>query len=168
VIGVINACKMLSAAPRNLGQWAVKLFVIPFFCFHYGMFAAVHGVFVIGFFGSGFDSHGELFPSVSTLCQLVNQNHLGWALLGLAVSHGISFVHDYLWLGEYRQAKLLSLMAQPYSRVVVLHLTILGGGFLMKALRSPEAGLAVLVLLKISIDLAAHLRERTKFAPQAG
>src|SRR5215218_6748545 len=30
---------------------ASKLFIIPFFIFHYGMFWTVHGVFVIVFFG---------------------------------------------------------------------------------------------------------------------
>ena len=130
------------------------------------MFTLVHGVFVIGFFGGGFKSQGGLLPSVGTLWQLVTQNHLEWPFLGLALSHGISFVHNYLWLGEYQQAKLQALMAQPYGRVVVLHLTILGGGFLMMALHSPRAGLVVLVLLKMAIDLAAHWRERTKFAAQ--
>ena len=137
--------KRLFAAPQDLVRWAAKLFIIPFFCVHYGMFTLVHGVFVIGFFGGGFKSQGGLLPSVGTLWQLVTQNHLEWPFLGLALSHGISFVHNYLWLGEYQQAKLQALMAQPYGRVVVLHLTILGGGFLMMALHSPRAGLVVLV-----------------------
>jgi len=167
VVGGSNVLKMLFAAPRDLARWAAKLFLIPFFCVHYGGFTLVHGVLVIAFFGGGLKDQRGLFPSVDNLCQLVTQNHLEWALLGLAVSHGISFAHNYLWLGEYRQAKLQSLMNQPYARVVVLHLTILSGGFLMMALHSPVAGLVVLVLLKMTIDLAAHLRERRKFAPQA-
>jgi len=168
VVGVSNVLKMLFAAPSDPVRWLAKLFIIPFFCVHYGGFALVHGVFVIAFFGGGLkDQHG-LFPSVDTLRQIVIQNQLGWPLLCLAVSHGISFVHNYLWLGEYRQAKLQALMAQPYGRVVVLHLTILGGGALMMALHSPTAGLVVLVLLKTAIDLAAHLRERRKFAAQDG
>ena len=166
VVGVSNVLKMLFAAPQDPVRWVAKLFIIPFFCVHYGMFTLVHGAFVIGFFGGGFKSQGGLLPSVGTLWQLVTQNHLEWPFLGLALSHGISFVHNYLWLGEYQQAKLQALMAQPYGRVVVLHLTILGGGFLMMALHSPRAGLVVLVLLKMAIDLAAHWRERTKFAAQ--
>jgi hypothetical protein len=56
------------------------------------------------------------------------------------------------------------LMSQPYGRIVVLHLTIMGGGFLMMALGSPTVGLVLLVVLKIGLDLSAHLRERRKFA----
>lgn len=55
-------------------------------------------------------------------------------------------------------------MQQPYGRVVVLHLTILLGAFLMAALKSPTVGLALLVILKIGLDVRAHLRERRKFA----
>ena len=53
-------------------------------------------------------------------------------------------------------------MVQPFSRVVVMHLTILIGGILMMALKSPAAGLAFLVCLKIVFDLYGHQREREK------
>src|SRR5882672_10492559 len=83
VVGVSNVLKMLFAAPSDPVRWAAKLFIIPFFCVHYGGFALVHGVFVIAFFGGGpKDQHG-LFPSVDTLRQIVIQNQLGWPLLGL-------------------------------------------------------------------------------------
>jgi hypothetical protein len=85
-------------------------------------------------------------------------------VLGLWVSHGISFIHNYLIGGEFRRTKLSTLMSQPYGRIVVLHLTILIGGALMMALNSPTVGLVLLVLLKIALDLRAHLKERAKFA----
>jgi hypothetical protein len=55
-------------------------------------------------------------------------------------------------------------MQQPYGRIVVLHLTILGGGFLMMALHSPVVGLLLPVALKIALDLRGHFAERKKFA----
>jgi len=140
-----------------------KLFLIPFFCFHYGMFTFVHGVFVVGMLGGCFRVGGS-FPGPETFLGLIREKHLTWALLGLFASHAISFAHNYLARGEYRRADLKLLMGQPYGRIVVLHLTILLGGFLMMALRSPTVGLALLVVLKIILDLRAHLRERAKFA----
>jgi hypothetical protein len=56
-------------------------------------------------------------------------------------------------------------MGQPYARVVVLHLTIIGGGFLVMALGAPVLGLLLLVVLKIGVDLAAHLREHSILQP---
>ena len=163
IVGVFNVLKMLLASPENPLGWAAKVFLIPFFCVHYGMFTFVHGVFVIGLFGGGF-RHGAPFPNFDMVWQMFRENHLEWALLGLAVSHGISFATNYLGTGEYKRASLPVLMQQPYGRIVVLHIAILGGGFLMMALHSPVVGLVLLVALKIAFDLRGHFAERRKFA----
>lgn len=161
IIGCFNALKMLFAAPDQKLQWAAKLFIVPFFCFHYGMFTFVHGIFVVALFGGGMKRG---FPSPATFLNEMLEQKLVWAVLGLFVSHGISFAHNYLIGGEFRRAGVQTLMTQPYGRIVVLHLTILLGGFLMIALKSPTFGLALLVVLKILLDLRAHLTERAKFA----
>lgn len=159
IVGVFNVVKMLLAEPQQRLAWLMKLFLIPFFCVHYGLFTLVHGVFVAGFFGGAFRV-GAPSPGADFFWQAIEQHHLQWAVIGLALSHGFSFVVNYLGRGEYRRAHVQQLMGQPYGRVVVLHLTILGGAFLMAALRSPTAGLVLLVVLKIVLDLRAHLRER--------
>lgn len=158
IIGVFNVLKMLLAMPDQSSAWLAKLFMVPFFCVHYGMFTFVHGVFVIGLFGGGFRK-GAQFPDLAAIVQTVVQKHLSLAVLGLAVSHGFSFAYNYVALGEFRRASLQVLMQQPYSRVVVLHLTILGTGFLMAALGSPVIGLVLLLLLKIVLDERGHIRE---------
>jgi hypothetical protein len=53
-------------------------------------------------------------------------------------------------------------MGEPYSRVVVLHVTILASGFLIEILGTPLAALVLLVVLKTAIDLRAHLKEHCK------
>jgi len=50
-------------------------------------------------------------------------------------------------------------MFQPYGRVVIMHLTIMAGGFLGMTLGAPVLGLIVLVMLKTVIDILAHLRQ---------
>src|SRR5437764_13367701 len=50
-------------------------------------------------------------------------------------------------------------MTRPYGRVMVLHVVILGGGFLVQALGAPVAAIAMLVVLKTGLDLVGHLRE---------
>lgn len=163
VVGAFNALKMLLAAPGLPAAWGAKAFMVPFFCVHYGIFCLVHGVFVFVLFGGGGRMlHGGP-PGPAQLAETLSQLHLGWAVLGLVVSHGVSFVTNYLMAGEYRTAQLPTLMAAPYGRIVVLHLTILGGGFLLMALGSPMVGLLLLVALKIGLDVRAHLRERRRF-----
>ena len=63
---------------------------------------------------------------------------LKYALLALFISHGVSFVTNYLLKGEYKKEKVNSLMGRPYARIVVLHVAIIFGGFLTMALNLPE------------------------------
>lgn len=53
-------------------------------------------------------------------------------------------------------------MRQPYGRVAVLHVTLLVAAFAVTALGAPIAALAFMVLLKIVLDAAAHVREHRR------
>jgi hypothetical protein len=53
------------------------------------------------------------------------------------------------------------LMARPYGRVMVLHVTVLIGGFAAMALGSPVWALLLLLALKIGLDLKAHIKEHS-------
>lgn len=164
IIGVFNVLKMLSANPESPIGWIGKSFIVPFFCVHYGMFTFIHGIFVVELFGRNSVGPIHGFPNLGTFWHVMRENDLGWAVLGLAVSHGISFGTNYIGKGEYRRASLNQLMSQPYGRIVVMHLAILFGGFVMMGLHSPAVGLILLVLLKMGLDLNAHTGERKKFA----
>jgi hypothetical protein len=166
IVGGLNVFRMLLADPRNTTFWFVKIFLIPFFCVHFGLFTFVHGVFVIGLFGGMFRT-GAPFPDSDIVIGFIRQYQLGWAIIGLASSHIISFVVNYVGEGEYLKANPMNLMQQPYGRVVVLHITILVGGFLVMILQSPIVGLLLLVVLKTGLDLRSHLREHRAEIPPA-
>ena len=105
IIGVSNVFKMILASPGNFGQWFAKIVMIPFFCVHYGMFTLVHGIFILVFFG-GFSKTGTPFPSGNDIWGLVANLQLGWAVLGLIISHTISFITNYIGNGEYKTITL--------------------------------------------------------------
>jgi len=161
VVGAFNVVKMLLA--RGAGSHVgVKLFLVPFFTVHYGIFTFVHGVFVFAMFGADWRGGGfgsGPFPSFDRVQDLVTQQHLGWAVVGLVVSHGFSFATNYLLNGVYRTASAPVIMMQPYGRIVVLHLAILGGGFLVVFMGMPAVGLALLIALKICLDVLAHAKQ---------
>jgi ABC-type multidrug transport system permease subunit len=81
------------------------------------------------------------------------------AFVGLLVSHGYSFVSNFLLAGERERATARSLMAAPYKRIVILHVAIIAGGFAVVALGQPLLLLLVLVVGKTGLDIALHLKE---------
>lgn len=157
VVGFYNVLKMATVKPSQPIAHAGKLFLIPFFIVHYGMFTMVHGVFVFALFGGGMRSGPNPFKMFSQIPVEVM-----WAMGALFVSHGVSFVYNYLMAGEYKRVNLAQLMGRPYGRIVVMHIAILGGGFLTFVLGSPIGVLLVLVVLKTGLDIALHLQEHTK------
>jgi hypothetical protein len=165
ILGAFTILKILAADPANIFKWFGKIGMIPFFCFHYGIFTIVHGIFVVALVGNGFATDGVF---LWTPFRAVADQHLIWAAGVLAIGHAFSFAHDYLGQGEYKTAALQDLMAAPYGRVVVLHITVLAGGMLMATLKPPAFILLLLVGLKILLDARGHRRERKAFGPKEG
>jgi len=163
IIGVFNVFKMVLNRPGEAALWFGKLFMIPFFIVHYGMFTAVHGLFVLELFGPEPVKkmvHSPFEPE--PYFYVVEHGHFGYMLAFLIFSHAFSFVANYIMKAEYETTTLQRLMSAPYGRVVVLHLTVLFGGFLLLWLGSPLAGLVLLLGLKIVFDVFAHTREHRK------
>jgi hypothetical protein len=175
IVGVINILKILTAEgppPQNF-RWSVngrpatsltRLGTAGFFCVHYGLFWVVHGVFVFTFVpamsgldpfgGGGGVVDGGLLAAAPDAPAL-----LAGGIVGLAISHGVSFWTNYLGRGEYRRLSPAEVMAQPYGRLVILHLTIILGAFVSIWIGTPIGSLIVLVFLKTALDLHFHLRQ---------
>lgn len=173
ILGAYNVLKMallkVESPALNLG----KIFAIPFFCLHFGGFCAVHGLFLLLLLKVGGEPK-SLFPGdpwpchfvflqllFGVIAQLWREHPAGmqWPVLCLFVSHGISFVHNYLLKKEYASLTLRQLMGQPYKRIVILHVAIIAGGALIMALGSPRPLLSILVFLKIWLDIYLHVKE---------
>jgi len=177
VVGFYNVLKMMFAAvPRPVAHLG-KLFLIPFFIVHYGGFTAIHGFFVLALFHK--DAQGPPMGGTDWPCFLVFVQMLfnvirymysvippqvRFAVLALFISHGVSFVQNYLIKREYTTAKPDKLMGSPYGRVVVMHIAILAGGFLTMAVGSPAPLLVILVVLKTILDVKLHNRAHKKAA----
>ncbi len=164
IVGAINLVRM-ACAPVPAGARAAKLFLMPFFTVHYGIFCLVHGAFLLFLFapnnGSGpLSSHRPTMdpPNVQNLLDYLHQYSLAWAVALLALSHLVSFILHDLRGSRSTHKSLPQIMAAPYGRIVVLHLGILFGGFLIMLLGSPLPALLILILLKTTLDLRSHRR----------
>lgn len=149
IIGYYNLLKMW-----KVGRWSLVFFG-PFFVGHYGAFMAVHLLFIYALFGGEFMGETEV-----TQLQVFNDLLTLWpALLGLTISHGISYYSNFLRAEEFRGRTLSTQMHEPYRRIIIMHMTLIFGGFLALSLGTGLAALALLLSLKIAADLRAHLKQ---------
>lgn len=167
VIGFYTLIKLLLAAgPRGL-------FHVLFFLVHYSGFCAIHGLFVLSLTGFGGEeprvfSPGNDWPGplvfLQILVNVVRQvlaaapDALIWAVAALLLSHGLSFLLNYIGNREHEGQTTHTIMTAPYKRIVVLHIAIIAGGFLVMQLGSPIGLLIALVALKIAMDIMLHRR----------
>lgn len=145
VIGFYNILKMAMAKASPLPE---KLFLIPFFTVHFGLFCFVHGIFVSLFAGGLRMGGPEQW--------LKGLGSIFIAVLGLLVSHGYSFFENFVRRREYENLTTRAQMAAPCGRIVLLHIAIIAAGAPVMLLGSPLPLLIILVLLKIGIDLVLH------------
>lgn len=146
VVGFYNLLRIVTVPHVPLRG---KAFLGLFFTAHYGGFCFIHMLFLAEIFG---------YPGVQPRLSVPGGEFVGswWPLLPLLVSHGYSFVTHYVLGGERLQANEGVLMFRPYARIVVMHIWLGLGGFLVKDLHAPMAGLLVLVLLKTALDAGTH------------
>jgi len=149
VIALYNVAKI-----AYIGKW-MAIFTGTFFLAHFSAFMAVHFLFIYGLFIEGLqNSRGGDLKEVADLFISL------WpALAVLFISHGISFVTNFIGNKEYEHKTLQQLTMAPYTRVTLMHVTLIFGGFLVLLLRDPVPVLLLFILIKIILDVRAHLKE---------
>jgi len=176
-----SARRVVTSAALSRLQVIPRAGLSVFFLVHYGMFWLVHGIFVFtlpmvsgvatGSSGRGCDS--PIFPEPGEIpmplgaaesCAPSAFGEIAWGpvLIGAAalfLSHGASFLLNYVGNDEYLRTSAPRQMGSAYGRVIVLHLTILVGAFVVAFLGAPIGALIVLVVLKTAFDLRLHRRE---------
>ena len=170
VIGFFTVLKILVAAgpgknggpaPHVLG----RIPMVAFFTVHYGMFCLVHGMFVFSLFGQDADLAAMVVENptdLDVLMTLLVESQLLVVLVVLFISHAYSFADNFIRAGEYQRVSPDHMFASPYGRIVVLHLVVLAGGFLVASSGSAIWALVLLVILKTVLDSVFHHREHRK------
>ncbi len=173
VLGFYTLARMLVVSPLG------GLFSGLFFLIHYGGFCAVHGLFIMVLLVdpeadifSGGNTWPFFFVFIELLIEVIRQvlayapPEWLWAFSALFLSHGVSFLVNFLLGGERDRLTVKQLMAAPYGRIVILHITIIAGAFATMALGQPIFLLVILIALKIGVDVTMHLREHGKIAAE--
>jgi hypothetical protein len=143
VAGIFNILKMVSVKDPESASF-LKLFLVPFFMVHYGIFMAVHLIFLLSFIGQ-FDS------KVGAISYVIDNIWVFVINMILLVSEYVTSFH--IWRNTTEDTSVVALMFQPYGRIVAMHLTLLFGAFLFYTLDSGKVFLILLMILKTSADL---------------
>ena len=128
-----------------------------FFAFKFGMFALIVGVLVVALpaFSAPDGSGGQqVFRALSAAGPAV-----GFAVVALVLSHGLSFVRNFLWRREYQRMSLLGLIVWPYVRMGLVMVVLAVGLILVSLLRdlaNATTFAVIMVLAKTAADLVSH------------
>lgn len=140
-----------------------KFILIPFFIVHYGMFCLVHGVFVATLLGENDNiMRGGPISEIKAMLSRIFESNGKWFVLAIIASHLFSYLWNFIGKGEFRRTAAHKLMIAPYGRIVVLHIAILFGAFVVTAIGSQVYLLILLIIGKIALDVKLHLRSREK------
>lgn len=158
VVGIFTLVKMLIAGLAK-GPWEIvpTLFYSSFFVVHYGIFCTVHGS-LIWTFANGFGDDPDLSQlSALLIGQFLNNAVILTNLFVITAFHLYLFIGFWLLPGRWRKEKTNEIMASPYGRIIVIHLTILIGGFITVSLGEPLYMVFLLALLKTLMELGVSI-----------
>jgi hypothetical protein len=159
--------RMASARGDPADTLLARAFFILFFMVHFGVFCGVHAfaLYRLALSESGLlplDPHSVLdyrlhdaFPQPAPWQGIPDA--FAVLIAALAVSHGLSYVRNFLLRGEIFHASAADAMFRPYRRMIPMHLATLACGFLAVAQQSAGAVLVLLVLIKTVVDAALHI-----------
>jgi hypothetical protein len=119
VIGFYTALKM-----AVVGKFGALL-MVPFFVGHFGGFMAGHFLLIYELFVRGAFATGPAPPVRAALYAIFSP--LWVSLAALFISHGVSFVDNFLGRREFVGTTMKALMVAPYNRIVVMQLALIFG-----------------------------------------
>ena len=158
VIGGFTALRILAAGART-ERYGESLAVTAFFCVHYGLFCAVHGIFVATLFG-GMRSMSNMADPLFLMIGRIASDRVGVLVVAaMAVAAALDAWRAMASVEADDAKAVRSIMSEPYGRIVVLHVVLLAGGFLMAALRLPSLAALLLVAFKLVHDLRLLRRQ---------
>lgn len=161
IIGVFGIARLVVASKTEgtLGG----LFLPVFFLVHYGGFMLGHFVVLFALY-SGSMAEGGSSVQPADYYRLAVDNLLWVVVLALFLSHGWSFVENYMGNREHDRLTPMQAMALPYRRMIITHVALIFGGFFLIERGQPLAGLVLLILMKIVLDVVFHRREHQRLS----
>jgi len=152
VIGVYGVLKLIIVAKF----WSI--FIIPAFVFAYGMIMLVPFAIIGGLYDEQYKFAGH-HDKVAMLHELLK------GVIAYVISHGISFIWNYLGKKEYRGMTIENQMLDSYQRIGMLFIATFAGAFLYIIKETPLQFIvfvAIFCFPPFIIFVIKYLRRRLK------
>ena len=169
IVGAINIIRIVFIAADK--KVLSRLFTSAFFTFHYGFFCVAHGSLLFELLSIRIDGLEDMFSPIDMLMSaslIINylQNSMGGtallALFAMLISHSFSLKMHYFKNGERHRMTVSKAMRMPYQRIVVMHIGLIAGAFLIEEFGSPMYLLVALIAAKVVTDVTFHRKEHQK------
>ncbi|MEI7964730.1 MAG: DUF6498-containing protein [Chitinophagaceae bacterium] len=159
IVGIMNVLKMAAVTllVNPKGEWnnngshnmLTGWFFIFFFIIHYGFFVLIQTQIFFSF--SKMDIFGPFFSVYTQIPALLGDE--GKLLIGIFfVYYSLDTLFNFFLTGEYKKITLMELMFQPYKRIIVQQLIVIGGSlFLMFG--AGKIFMLIMVCVKIYFEL---------------
>jgi hypothetical protein len=164
IVGGFTALRILAAGARTQ-RYAESLATAVFFGVHYGLFCAVHGIFVATLFG-GIHAAGGTADALLLMIGRIAGDRIGVLVVAaMLVAAALDAWQAMASLDAGDERAVRRIMTEPYGRIVVLHLVLIAGGFLMAMLQLPSLAALLLVAFKLVYDLRVLRRRQAAAVP---
>jgi hypothetical protein len=154
IAGVLTIPRIFLAGASYGGiGFAAGLGMSAFFVFHYGLFCAVHGTFLMVFIAmgnGGLADSGPIMMDMWAMFQfgLHSAIHVEYFVYAIIAFQVLVFLWEFIIKGEWKNTNPMAEMFAPYGRIIVLHFAIFAGAGALFFLGQPVIGVLGLILFR--------------------
>ena len=132
-----------------------KIILSIFFTIHFYGFCFGHGFFIVKLIGG----HSTRGGFLETILNAIDPVVFWFSFVFLIISHGVSFVTNTLMNKTEKTVEFKEITAGPYRRILLVHIFVLGAGFLANHYELESfVYILLLVAMKVVIDLRQHFK----------
>ncbi len=164
IAGVMTLPRILISGASFGGMGlGMGLLLCVFFTFHYGLFCAVHGTFLMVFVAMGDGTLGDQPPIMMDVLAmfrfgLTSAIHVEWFVFAIVAFQVLVFVQEFLIKSEWKNTNPMAEMFAPYGRIIVLHFAIFAGAGALFLLGQPIIGVLALIAFRAIYGVVTNAR----------
>lgn len=154
IAGVMTLPRLVMSS-ASFGGWGLLAGVAlsAFFIFHYGLFCAVHGSFLMVFLafspgGGGLNTAVMMDVPEMMRVGLQSGLYMTWMVGLVCVWQVFLFFWEFVMKSAWKTSNPMAEMFAPYQRIVIMHFAIFAGAGALILLGEPMIGVLALIVLR--------------------